>query len=51
MPTVEVAGEAYVAVTPQMIGLAVSGIGPVVASLSHARSEIRRAIDVLTGDL
>ncbi|MBP2228849.1 hypothetical protein J2847_002141 [Azospirillum agricola] len=51
MPVVEVAGEAFVAMAPEMAAVSVREIGPVVGSLLDARSEIRRAIDVLTGDL
>ncbi len=50
MPVVTVADETFVAMTPEMAAVAVSDIGPVVASLLTARAEIRRAIDVLTGD-
>ncbi|HYH22715.1 MAG TPA: CcdB family protein [Azospirillum sp.] len=51
MPVVEVDGEAFVAMTPQIAGVPVSDIGPVVANLADARHAIRRAIDILAGDL
>ncbi|HYD68475.1 CcdB family protein [Azospirillum sp.] len=51
MPVVEVDGEALVAMTPQIAGVPVSDIGPVVANVADAHHAIRRAIDVLTGDL
>ncbi|MCG5238196.1 CcdB family protein [Azospirillum doebereinerae] len=50
MPTVVVGGERFIAVTPQMGSVPVTRIGPVISSALEAQSEIRRAIDVLTGD-
>ncbi len=50
MPVVTVADEAFVAMTPDMAAVSVTNIGPVVASLVSAHADIRRAIDVLTGD-
>lgn len=51
MPTIEVGGEPLVAMTPQIDAVPVTRIGSVVASASGMHFEIRRAIDVLTGDL
>ncbi|HYD29750.1 MAG TPA: CcdB family protein [Azospirillaceae bacterium] len=51
MPVVEVGGERLVAMTPQMAGVPVSHIGGVVTNLSEAHFAIRRAIDILTGDI
>lgn len=50
MPFIRVGDEELVAVTPQIGALPVTRIGAVVASAQDAHSEIRRAIDVLTGD-
>ncbi|CAO3431493.1 CcdB family protein [Azospirillum endophyticum] len=50
MPSITIGSEDFVVVTPQIVALPVAKIGAVVASASDARSEIRRAIDVLTGD-
>ncbi|WP_109106795.1 CcdB family protein [Azospirillum sp. TSO35-2] len=50
MPVVNVLGEAFVVMTPEMAAVSVSHIGPVVSSLNHDYFAIRRAIDVLTGD-
>lgn len=49
-PVVEVAGERLVVMSPLIAGVAVRDIGPAIASLTEQHSEIRRAIDVLTGD-
>ncbi|AWK88721.1 CcdB family protein [Azospirillum thermophilum] len=49
-PVVEVAGERLVVMSPLIAGIPVRDIGPAVASLTERHSEIRRAIDVLTGD-
>lgn len=51
MPLVRVEGEPFVAMTPQIAGVSVSQIGPVVGNLSDGHHDIRRALDVLTGDL
>ncbi|WP_376962507.1 CcdB family protein [Azospirillum sp. A26] len=50
MPLIMVGDEQFVVMTPQIIALPVGQIGAVVASASDAHSDIRRAIDVLTGD-
>ncbi len=50
MPSITVGGEEFVIVTPQIGALPVTKIGAVVASAFDAQSDIRRAIDVLTGD-
>ena len=50
MPSIMVGNEAFVVATPQIVALPVTQIGTVVASASDAHSDIRRAIDVLTGD-
>lgn len=51
MPVFTVEGETVVMMTPQIAGIAVSDIGPVVTSLAEHRIDIRTAIDILTGDL
>jgi len=51
MPVLTVDDERVVMMTPQIAGIATSGIGPVVTSLAEHRLEIRTAIDILTGDL
>lgn len=50
MPTIMVGAEPFIAVTPQMGSVPVTRIGAVVGSALEFQSEIRRAIDVLTGD-
>ena len=50
MPSIMVGNEAFVVATPQIVALPVTQIGTVVASASDAHSDLRRAIDVLTGD-
>lgn len=50
MPSIMVGNEQFVVATPQIVALPVAQIGAVVASASDAHSDIRRAIDVLTGD-
>ncbi|MFO1467604.1 MAG: CcdB family protein [Steroidobacteraceae bacterium] len=46
-PAIEVAGEQYLLMTPQMAGIAVSEIGAVVESIEQQRTAIVAAIDVL----
>ncbi|HYE50836.1 MAG TPA: CcdB family protein [Azospirillaceae bacterium] len=50
-PVVEVAGETLVLMTPQMASIRTAAIGRTVGSLGPRRDEVRRAIDILTGDL
>lgn len=50
IPSIIVGNEAFVVATPQIVASPVTQIGAVVASASDAHSDIRRAIDVLTGD-
>ncbi|MBF5094788.1 hypothetical protein F1643_10130 [Azospirillum sp. INR13] len=50
MPSITVGNEDFVVVTPQIVAFPVAKIGVVIASALHAQSDIRRAIDVLTGD-
>lgn len=50
MPRVRVGEDEFVAVTPQIGALSVTRIGAVVATAQSAHADIRRAIDVLTGD-
>jgi hypothetical protein len=38
-------------VTPELAGIPVQDIGPVVAGAQDRHLEVRRAIDILTGDL
>ncbi|HEX3127339.1 MAG TPA: CcdB family protein [Thermoanaerobaculia bacterium] len=46
-PVLEIAGEPYVMLTPQMAGISRSELGPVVGSLERSRFEIIAAIDFL----
>lgn len=50
MPSIMVGNEQFVVAMPQIVALPIAQIGAVVASASDAHSDIRRAIDVLTGD-
>lgn len=47
MPEVEILGESYVAVTPELAGIPRSVLGDAVAHLSHRRDEIVAALDLL----
>jgi toxin CcdB len=47
MPTVRVDGKAYVAVVPQLAGVAAADLGPVVANLAGERDAIVAAFDLL----
>jgi hypothetical protein len=51
MPVVEVAGERYAVVTPQLAGLARQKLGEPVASLAASRAEIVAALDLLIAGL
>ncbi|WP_449227728.1 CcdB family protein [Azospirillum argentinense] len=51
MPVLDVQGEQLVAMTSQIAGIPVTDIGDVVMNMSSRHHDIRRAIDVLTGDL
>lgn len=51
MPVLHVLREPYVMLTPQIAGVPVTQIGPVVENLSHEHLRVRRALDILTGDL
>lgn len=51
MPTLSVLGEDFTLMTPQIAGVRISSVGSVVASLRDCHHEVRRAIDILTGDL
>ncbi len=51
MPVLDIQGEQLVAMTSQIAGIPVTGIGDVVMNMSSRHHDIRRAIDVLTGDL
>jgi toxin CcdB len=50
MPDFLVEGQQVVMVTPEIAGIAVSDIGPVVTKALDRRHDVRRAIDILTGD-
>ena len=47
MPTLEVADEALILLTPQLAGISSSELGPAVASLAADRGAIIDALDVL----
>jgi toxin CcdB len=47
MPVVEVAGEPYAVLTPQLAGIARKQLGEQVASLAAHRAEIVAALDLL----
>lgn len=51
MPTFVVEGERVVMMTPQIAGVSISEIGATVASLAEHRTDVRTAIDILTGDI
>ena len=51
MPVLEVLAERFVMLTQQITVLPVASVGPKVASLAAERHRVRRAIDILTGDL
>lgn len=46
-PIVEVAGEPYMLVTPQLAGIGVNEVGPAVSTLAPQRAEILGALDFL----
>ena len=50
MPHFIVEGQSVVMVTPELAGISIRDIGPVVASASDHHHEVRRAVDILTGD-
>lgn len=50
MPEFIVEGHHVVMVTPELAGIAIRDIGPVVANAEDRRHEVRRAVDILTGD-
>jgi len=50
-PILDVEGRPFVLATPQIAGVSVARVGPVVAGLAEHRDAVRRAIDILTGDL
>ena len=50
MPEFVVEGLHVVMVTPELAGIPVSDIGAVVASAQDRHHEVRRAVDILTGD-
>lgn len=50
MPEFVVEGHHVVMVTPELAGIPISEIGPVVAHAPERRHDVRRAIDILTGD-
>lgn len=50
MPQFVVEGQPVVMVTPELAGISVRDIGPVVANAIDRHHEVRRAVDILTGD-
>jgi toxin CcdB len=47
MPLLQVEGKAYAMLTPQLAGVSQQHLGPVVATLAAARSDILAALDLL----
>lgn len=47
MPRIEVDGEPYIAVTPELAGIAKKSLGAQVSDVSHRRYEIIAALDLL----
>jgi toxin CcdB len=47
MPVLEVRGETLVAVVPELAGVALADLGPVVANVADRRSDIVAALDLL----
>jgi len=50
MPEFIVEGHHVVMVTPELAGISIRDIGPVVVNVAERHDEVRRAIDILTGD-
>lgn len=50
MPEFTVEGLHVVMVTPELAGISIRDIGPVVATAEDRHHDVRRAIDILTGD-
>lgn len=50
MPQLLVEGRSVIMATPELAGISVRDIGPTVASAADRHHEVRRAIDILTGD-
>jgi toxin CcdB len=50
MPEFAVEGQPVVMVTPEIAGISIAEIGPVVANALDRHHDVRRAIDILTGD-
>jgi toxin CcdB len=50
MPEFIVEENHVVMVTPELAGISIQDIGPVVANAEDRHHDVRRAIDILTGD-
>lgn len=50
MPEFSVEGRRVVMVTPELAGIPIRDIGAVVASAENRHHDVRRAVDILTGD-
>ncbi len=50
MPEFVVEGRHVVMVTPEIAGVSIEDIGAVVASAEDRHHDVRRAVDILTGD-
>ena len=50
MPEFTVEGHRVVMVTPELAGISARDIGPVVANAEDRHHDVRRAVDILTGD-
>lgn len=46
-PSVEVDGDTYIAVTPELAGISKKSLGAQIADLSHCRYDIVAALDLL----
>ena len=50
MPEFTVETHHVVMVTPELAGISIRDIGPVVANAEDRHHDVRRAVDILTGD-
>ena len=50
MPQFVVEGQTVVMATPELAGISVHEIGPAIASATDRHHEVRRSVDILTGD-
>jgi len=50
MPGFTVEGHHVAMVTPELTGISIRGIGPVIANAEDRHHDVSRAVDILTGD-